>query len=93
MKYLLVLYRLGKMSLKHNHSQFLLNAGSLAGIPAVHAGHRAGAPHPDHDHRLLRHLQEAHLPVQLQRLPQQVVTGQSQQIRVFKVSFHSHSKA
>ena len=63
-----------------NHTFFHLHiTGSLAGFPAVHAGHRAGAAHPDHDHRLLRHLQEAPLPVQLQRLPQQVVTLQSQQ--------------
>ena len=48
-------------------------AGALAGIPAVHVGHSAGAAHPDHDHRLLRHLQEAPVLVQLQRLPQQVV--------------------
>ena len=63
---------------KSDYTFFHLHiAGPLAGIPAVHAGHRAGAPHPDHDHRLLRHLQEASLPVQLQRLPQQV-TGQSE---------------
>ena len=48
-------------------------AGALAGIPAVHACDRVGAAHPDHDHRLLRHFQEAPVLVQLQRLPQQVV--------------------
>ncbi len=64
---------------KSDYTFFHLHiSGPLAGIPAVHAGHRAGAPHPDHDHRLLRHLQEAPLSVQLQRLPQQVVTGQSE---------------
>ena len=53
----------------------ILYAGPLAGVPAVHAGDCAGAAHPDHDHRLLRHLQEAPLFVQLQRLPQQVVSS------------------
>ena len=50
-------------------------AGPLAGVPAVHVGHRAGAAHPNYDHRLLRHLQEAPLLVQLQlqRLPKQVI--------------------
>ena len=54
-------------------SRFPSHAGALAGIPAVHACDRAGAAHPDHDHCLLRHLQEAPVLVQLQRLPQQVV--------------------
>ena len=47
-------------------------AGPLAGFPTVHVGHSPGPAHPDHDHRLLCNLQEAPLPVQLQRLPQQV---------------------
>ena len=47
-------------------------AGPLAGFPTVHVGHSPGPAHPDHDHCLLRNLQEAPLPVQLQRLPQQV---------------------
>ena len=55
------------------HSQFPSHAGPLAGIPAVHAGDCVGAAHPYHDNRLLRHLQEAPVLVQLQRLPQQVV--------------------